>query len=131
MLELLLLVAVAAGVYLRIEALNDKARTRGGKELSFTNPFHWFRAILGLGAYGVGYSPEAIKYVTKEVKGAYQRSKAEMVRSRVEDEIHTRTMTKAGRTRSIINHRPRIEFLDEEFDTLAKEIADIKSATTK
>ena len=118
-LELTLIAGVAAGVYFRIDALNElatkKAKAAGHepKLLDMGNPIHWLSATIGLGAYGVGYAPTAFRRGIDETKTAYAEAKKEIKEADVVLEASNKAMRSAGAHTSHRHHNPRIQTLLE------------------
>lgn len=117
LLELTLIAGTAAGVYFRMDALNELATTKAKKAgvepklLDMSNPIHWISAIIGLGAYGVGYAPTAIRRGVDETKTAYAEAKKEVQEADVVLEASNKAMRRAGASTSHRHHDPRIQEL--------------------
>ena len=123
MLELIIVATVVAGTAYRIDALNDRAIANGNKpELSMSNPFHWVKVLLGFGAYGVGYAPKAIKRGAKEAKVLHAQAKREALLAGVQQDMHLKTMQRAGKVTSHMHHSRRIKKLDIDLERLQKEL---------
>ena len=119
MFELVIIAAVAVGVYARMDALNEvaiaKAKAAGREPvlLNMSNPIHWVRAVLNLGAYGVGYTPTAIRRGLEEIKTASAEAKKDLQNAGIEIEASNKVMKKAGQQASAKHHNPRIQALME------------------
>lgn len=129
MLELIILVVVVGAVVYRIDALNDviitKAKARGEEPrlLSYTNPFHWIKAIAGGASYGIGYAPTAIKRTAQEAKRLHLEARNEIKLGQIEVETNNKTMKKAGALASSMHHSPRLVELQSEIASLTEALA--------
>ena len=77
--------------------MNTVAQANNRPELSYTNPFHWAKAFVGLLGFSAGYAPLAAKTIKEQTHTWKLEAELELINSGQESKVSFKQEKAIGR----------------------------------